>query len=401
MSTFAWLDFTDAERDRAQELIALFREHDTVDELGVLTIWEAIADQLLPGLSTIQTRARYFFFIPWIYQRLENQRVEGPEFRSEARKREIKLIEHLLKSKDQDGVIGKVAVSSLKNLPSALYWSGLGILGFRKFEGGQQRYYRSLRRLYLTLGQTRPRADGDELLEALPRTWHAGIPAAPREFPRDATLTLTRPEAEFFRDRVIQSSRDSLFAFLLDRGGMLPESSFPWEAPALASASPRLQELLEHSRDFSEVMHGAQLLYNLMLAEKRNHKKWKEEYQEWLDEWSDMMKARRTEHLAWDRQRFWTIVARMGRLIPMPTRLFVEQWIGLVMAHDPKTLPKRADTRKLIQERERLLKREHARLTNQRALEMWGGAAGTRQFEYRWSRPGQRIISDILQGLTA
>ena len=41
---------------------------DTVDELGVLTIWEAIADQLLPGLSTIQTRARYFFFIPWIYK---------------------------------------------------------------------------------------------------------------------------------------------------------------------------------------------------------------------------------------------------------------------------------------------------------------------------------------------
>jgi hypothetical protein len=111
MSTFAWLDFTDVERDRALELIGLFRDHDTVDELGVLTIWEAIADQLLPGLSTIQTRARYFFFIPWIYQRLERQKLEGAGFRTEGRKSEIRPIEQLLISDDQ--------VESSASLPSA------------------------------------------------------------------------------------------------------------------------------------------------------------------------------------------------------------------------------------------------------------------------------------------
>ncbi|MFN2397255.1 MAG: DUF6361 family protein [Gemmatimonadaceae bacterium] len=401
MSTFAWLDFTDTERDRALELIALFRDRDTVDELGVLSIWEAIADQLLPGLSTIQTRARYFFFVPWIYQRLEKDRFEGAEFRGEARKREIKLIDHLLESDDIQGTIGQLSRATLKRLPSAIYWSGLGILGFRKFDGGQARYFRALRRLYIAKDQARPRTDGDELVETVPRMWPPTLPLPPKGFPTGASHALTRVEAEFFRDRVIQSAPNSLFAFLLDRGEVPPPSDFPWEVPGLTSASPRLVEILEHARAFSEVMHGAQLTYNLMLAEKRAHKEWTSEYRELLAAWASLMKARRTEHKAWDRSHFWSIVARAGRLVPMQTRLFVDLWIGLALGIDPKAVPDRPEVRKLIEERERLLKREQARLSNQRALETWGGAAGTRQFEYRWSRPGHRIVSDILLGLTA
>jgi hypothetical protein len=91
------------------------------------------------------------------------------------------------------------------------------------------------------------------------------------KFSAGASLALTRREAEFFRDRVIQSAPHSLFALLLDRGAIPPRSDFPWQAPGLASASTRLSLVIEHARTFSEVMHGAPLLYNLMLAEKRKH----------------------------------------------------------------------------------------------------------------------------------
>ena len=52
-------------------ILALFRERDTRDELGIGVIRDLLADELFPGTSTIQTRLRYMLFVPWIYQQLE------------------------------------------------------------------------------------------------------------------------------------------------------------------------------------------------------------------------------------------------------------------------------------------------------------------------------------------
>ena len=71
MSSLAWIDFDEAERQRAQRIMALFQERETRDELGLGGIRDSIADQLFPGTSTIQTRLRYMLFIPWLFQMLE------------------------------------------------------------------------------------------------------------------------------------------------------------------------------------------------------------------------------------------------------------------------------------------------------------------------------------------
>ena len=78
-STLAWLDFNAAERERTQRVLALFEERDTRDELGLGGIRDSFSDHLFPGTSTIQTRLRYMFFVPWIYLRLERQRVPSRE----------------------------------------------------------------------------------------------------------------------------------------------------------------------------------------------------------------------------------------------------------------------------------------------------------------------------------
>ena len=70
MSAFAWLSYSESERRKALDVISLFRERDTRDELGIGVIRDAFADLLFPGTSTIQTRARYFLFVPWIYQQI-------------------------------------------------------------------------------------------------------------------------------------------------------------------------------------------------------------------------------------------------------------------------------------------------------------------------------------------
>ena len=73
-STFSWVDFAEDDRRKMSEVIALFREQDTRDELGLGGIRDTFADLLFPATSTIQTRARYFLFIPWVYQELERRR---------------------------------------------------------------------------------------------------------------------------------------------------------------------------------------------------------------------------------------------------------------------------------------------------------------------------------------
>ena len=70
MSAFVWLDYSERERRKMLDVVDLFREHDTRDELGVGSVRDAFADMLFPGTSTIMTRARYFLLVPWTYQRL-------------------------------------------------------------------------------------------------------------------------------------------------------------------------------------------------------------------------------------------------------------------------------------------------------------------------------------------
>ena len=57
VSSLAWIDFAEAERQRSQRIMALFQERETRDELGLGGIRDSIADHLFPGTSTIQTAA--------------------------------------------------------------------------------------------------------------------------------------------------------------------------------------------------------------------------------------------------------------------------------------------------------------------------------------------------------
>ncbi len=49
MSSLAWIDFDEAERQRAQRIMALFQERETRDELGLGAIRDSIADHLFPA----------------------------------------------------------------------------------------------------------------------------------------------------------------------------------------------------------------------------------------------------------------------------------------------------------------------------------------------------------------
>src|SRR4051812_36899134 len=182
MSTFSWIDHSEKQRRQILEAIDLFREKDTRDELGIAGIRDAFSDMLFPGTGALQSRARYFFFVPWMYLELQAKRVSSAEIARKARAFEIALIGRLADSSDPSGTIGILARSALQRLPSSVYWNGLKVLRICHHTGSHAQYHRSLDRR-LAQGATVRRNDDGEVVGGAARSWHAGIPSGPSDFP--------------------------------------------------------------------------------------------------------------------------------------------------------------------------------------------------------------------------
>jgi hypothetical protein len=398
-SSFAWLDSSEHERRKMLDTIRLFKDQGTVDELGIGTIRDTFADLFFPGTGTVQTRARYFLLVPWMYLNLERNKVASSNFAARARESEVRLIDILAASENSTGTIGVLARKGLKRLPSSIYWQGLGAWGIRHFQGSQDQYHRSIDGFYESHQRTQFTDDKEPVGSQIAFNWHSLLPPTPKEFPRDVSLKLTKPEGIYLRERILASSSQSLLAFLVDRGELAQDTTFPWEHHQFNQFPVPIRTQLEHARNFSEIFHAAALLYNLMLAQAKKIDKEIDNYSSRLEEWSEKITARSAYLLRWNRAEFWAVVETGNHKVPQPTRDFVNKWIDRVLSQeDLFGIGDSSPFRSLIHERERQLKKNLARLSNHRSLELWNGEAGTRPIDYRWGN-AQIIVRDILEAV--
>src|SRR5665648_773913 len=120
-SRFGWFDTDGAQRRRMMEVVDLLRDEGTIDELGIGTIRDAIADALFPGLSVLHTRLRYVLFVPWLIDEAV-VRAGGQQTPARLRRLETELIESLrtgtsdLDEDDGSGIIGTSARGRLLSL---------------------------------------------------------------------------------------------------------------------------------------------------------------------------------------------------------------------------------------------------------------------------------------------
>jgi hypothetical protein len=405
-SLLAWLDHNEDDRRQMREVISLFREQDTIDELGIGTVRDTLANILFLGTTTIQTRARYFLFLPWIYSEIERLRLSGPKAEAQARKLEIKLIYALQEGgqKGGEGVIGWDARENLKRFPSVIYWSGLGTYGIRRFTGSMDEYYRSLATFHRRRDLHRT-GDGDEVHERLRPNWHPALPHPPDHWLDSTTLALRWEDAEFLAERIVTAAPDSLPAFLLRSRAEVSESPLPWDVPGLDALDPELRRRLDHARRFSQVMHSAPLVYNLMLGEQAisfgmsgPYEAWREKHRGELNDWLKNTTIRRQGASDWDTDDFWSLIDEHNPRLRLPTRRFIGEWITIAAERPEAIAHGDPDVRSLIKTREHRMKGSQARLVSRRALERWKGEAGTRQIDYRWPVT-QRMIGDIEEGL--
>jgi hypothetical protein len=387
MSSLSWIDFDEVERQRARRIMALFQEKETRDELGLGPIRDSIADHLFPGTSTIQTRLRYTLFVPWIYAIVEQHNAPPERLAAEARALEIRLIDALRAGGEDEGIIGRSAGANLQRLPSAIYWAGLRSWGIRLFAGSQETYFASLpslRRRRHNTGSTEDSlsARNDELL-----TWRASIPPAPSGLLDTAECGLTSEEAGFIIDRLVDSQPNSLLTHLA-KASRHADCIFIWEHPDLATFPDVARRLVGHAAVFSQVMHGASLLYNLMLSEKCQNEQWIDGYRDALAKWADDLDP--TVVAAWSLDDFWHRINHETHRVREPARLFVRRWREVV-EHGAGQVPDLPNARDLVRTRETRLKGAQSRFVNHSVLDRWGGSSGAGRLSFRWSEASSHI----------
>lgn len=385
-SSFGWLDLDSAASERVGTLLRSLEEPGTLDPLGLGSVRDVFSALLSPGTSTIQTRLRYFLFLPWIFGRLEAERVSPADFAHRLRETEGRLIDCLRHLGPNQGVIGYTAGRDVKRLPSAAYWGGLGAWGIRILDLSLADYGQRV----AAFGRRRPDRDDDQNVTSRVVAMWAPTPEPPPGFlQEDITFELRRSEAEFVVDHIRGRHPEALLAVLCENPAAAIDADFPWEVPADA-LPPRLHEVLRHARCFSELTIAPQHVYNVLLARQaRIQFGWdtaeleKHELRN-LDEWVDLVADRHDELRGWvdDLAGFWALLAPYDS-ISVRTQEFVQTMVTRAV-QNPAGFADDSVVHAKLRDREVLLKTKRARLAHRSALEGWNGAPFGGQLNFRW-----------------
>lgn len=390
VSSFGWLDTDNEQRRKMLEVVDLFKEEGTVDELGIGSIRDAFADALFPGTSVLQTRLRYVLFIPWLMQLASQGNRTATEMAARFRASEFELIYALGNGGEKPGVIGNTARAKLKRLPSSMYWAALGTWNIRNRELSPEAYFRRQYE-YRRLAIRTARPDDPEVRDLIPlNDLDPHLPAAPPGFLGSADFELRPEEEQYLSDVIAESNPHSMLAWLIRNQ---PENSpdYVWDVDNVGEVPEQLVDLIDHARRFHTVIYGAAVLYNLLLARQSNRDELVAEYETALPNWQDELHTTRSLE-GWNRTEWWATVRRCNPRLRQATANFVNAWIDLVgsdhdLADDPAAI-------RLINARERQIKGGRARLVNQAALDRWTGRSGLNRLDYRWS-VARRHLQDL------
>lgn len=397
-SQIAWLDASPEEQRRVREVVQLFSQSETVDELGGRKIVITLADALFPGTSVLHSRARYLLFVPWFCQAAVGKK--NP--RSTLDYYERRLIARFIEDDELEGLVGRDAGPRVKQLPSTMYWTALDAWGVLRWPG--------------TIDQTLHRAaaarrsapeDADELAGRSIAIWDAGVGTLPPGFPEehiDGGFRLKHAEACWLRDRLLLHTDGSLLAHLIRTETPLADASrAPWLDPACQSAPPDILGVLDDAERFALATDGARLLYSLLVAEKYLDAGYTrvdidlETYRQMLDAWAQEVDDSSTLFEGWNRADFWTFVRDANVRVDEFSRRFFDTWLDVTQRGDVDGIADRSELRRLVAARELFLKKGQARLENPKLLGAWTGGTAAR-VTFRWSQV-HRLVTDILDGL--
>ncbi|WP_444685428.1 DUF6361 family protein [Alkalicoccus luteus] len=387
-----WIDYSSEHKNKVMAVLDLLSSKGAVDELGTGAIRDGFGDLFFPGTSTIQTRAKYFFIVPYLMMELERENHDShKQFLEKLSAREIDLI-HILAGNEKIGVIGARARKKLKRKPSSIYWNGLKTFGiFKKGHLSLENYAKT----FVAMQRRKDAAfslgdeSGDDLTsganEYVSNFWGCAPPLA--NWRDTLNMELTFSEATFLKESMIKSTKSdsSLLAFLLSQN---PSKVKEIESFDMIGEQFKLQGKLREdyilAREFSEFISGANIRYNIILSNNRNEQA-AEKWKEWMN---SRFVNKELSHFQQEK-----VLTRLNIYNPLLSR-FLREWKESVIKRDVGKIDK------LLIKRELELKsKERAKLNNANYYAYEKGTwLGAEKLQYRFIN-SRVLIKDIYTAL--
>jgi hypothetical protein len=414
MSGLGWVDFSSEHREKVKSVIDLLSTPGVIDELGIGVIRDSFSDSLFPGISTIQTRAKYFLTVPRIFRDYEklplNQR-RRRKLATYLRDHENLCMEAMVANYKGDSahqIIGASFVGKkgeVQRKPSSVYWTGIRQFGLictnLSLQGFCQKFANPDQPLRdLVQGTDKTKGDDPDAEEQANET--INTPDYDDDWINSLTIQLSQEEASFLSHQIETRARLSLIGQILLDSNLrhkfldLPSewnfTTFADEAPFLNRLPDDLQRVIAAARDFWQLMYGAHIRYNCQIQQKCGTKQLQSEFEERWDDWKAGLASFPWER--WDTGFLWQLTKLHSRQVNDYTIEFVESWIeGIHWTATTKKLDS------IVTRQERLNKKARARLhpTADTSESEWVGIG---DLNYRLN-VARMIIRDIDAGLAS
>lgn len=414
MGTVGWIDFSSEHREKVRTVIDLLKKQAVVDELGIGVIRDSFADRLFPGVSTIQTRAKYFTLTAMLihdYLRQPEAKREKQTLEEFLGYREkwcrIKLAARYGSQGEARGIIGitfgERSNRDVQRPPSSVYWNGMRSFGivrtslslseFSRVTGGR----RSLRSVL----EGTDRDKGDDHDADLNSGARVRVPVVDESYWNNLAITLTTGEAEFLHQHITACVPDSLLGKILLDDEAISQvltlrrtASFAEFADLpfiLALKDDDLRRALYHARDFWVILEGAHVRYNCLLQARFGTPEGRTECDKYWADWRERIGS--FDWSAWDTSFLWRIVKMHDSPVRPETRRFVDGWIALAQRGGDDLVA--CDN--LVINQERANKTSRARLRPGAKDEQVRGWIGLRTLDYRFPQV-KTLIEDIQRG---
>lgn len=285
-----WIDFSKSDRNKVIDVLNLLSEPGVLDELGIAQIRDGFSNLFFPGITTIQTRAKYFLMVPYIFKSLESYSYNDfSKLKKELEKLEKNCARSLLKEnendeKDDNGVIGKLSIPDnkwVKRPPSSIYWAGLKTYGIFTKDISIDQYLRNIclknslkenisKSSYSRDSSNRghdDKGDGDIQsynfwnIETYETDWFNGL-----------KIDLTKDEGDFLKRRIIESNPCSMLAFILKNNcdEILKYESFSQLVNLEDIFPDYLNNPFHLAKDFSDFNRVLMILFNVIASDGKN-----------------------------------------------------------------------------------------------------------------------------------
>ncbi|MBR5711815.1 MAG: hypothetical protein IKX40_13755 [Thermoguttaceae bacterium] len=294
--SLGWLDNSQAEQDRIKTMLSLLQEKGALDEIGIGTIRDAFANLLFPGITTIQTRAKYLVLLLYLFQEADKEARKAAEkkvslstqklvrfiYDSQDRLVDIFKANQLKTGVKERGVIG-IRTRDVVQKPTFIYWGALTTFQMVNPNLSLYQMCNVICQNAVAAEQKRNPSvkeikDVDDYFEDAPDA-SLDVPALYSPITWDnsnwregLSMNLTYDEAEFICNKILTSpkSQNSAFTQLLcyyrDRNETFRSLNLD-TIPATA-LDTNMKNIFQLAKAFRDFIFGAYLAYNYLLSNR-------------------------------------------------------------------------------------------------------------------------------------